>query len=216
MIRFNPKLHKYTDEQDREYISVTTLLSKEFPFNPYEVAQRCVLNENSKYYKCNVSEVLQEWRDSSAYGNKVHNAVEKYIKSKSIPTDISLKHCVDQFKKLNWRGSLLSEQKIYHEEYLVAGTADLIEDMGDYFWLWDIKTSTNVGSDKLKKFSMQLEIYKRLIEHLYKKECKLGGIIWFEEYVRDKDKTKLNILKPIECKKAVDVILNKRKQFVSL
>lgn len=215
MITFEPIEHKYTDDDGEEYISVTTLLSKEFPFDQKAIAEKVSKISSSRYHGMSTDRILKMWSDSSEHGNVVHEMVEEYIKDEVVPSDPGLIPLLDQFKRLNWRGDLLSEILVWNEDYRIAGTADILEVFDDFIYLWDIKTSNRISDDKLMKFSLQLEMYKRLIEERFNKPVKIGGILWYQDYVVKRSKTKLKVFTTLECSGIVDEILEKRKKEIS-
>jgi len=208
MITFDKKKHKYHDKRGQEYLSVTTLISLYFPFNGPQIALDCSNNPNSQYYGQSPKDILKEWRDSGKEGNKLHYACEQYIKEQII--DKRYKKCISQFAKLNFKGKLISEARVWHEGLLLAGTADIIEEYDDFVWLWDIKTYKKFTEERHEKLSIQLGIYKILIENVFKKKCKIGGIILFEDFVNLQDETKLTIKKPINVKPILKTILKDR------
>ena len=59
MITFDPKKHKYTDEKGREFISVTTLLGREFPFDGPAIAKKLVKLEGHRYFGWDYKVVLK-------------------------------------------------------------------------------------------------------------------------------------------------------------
>lgn len=212
LITFKPDSHTYWDATGNEYISVTTLLSKEFPFDRAEIADTVRKIPASKYHGMSQERILTLWENSADLGTVVHEAVEDYIKEDIWPSDPSLVPLVKQFSKLNFRGELLSEILVWDEDYRIAGTADILECFDKYIYLWDIKTSNKISDDKLMKFSMQLEIYKRLIEKRFNKPVKIGGILWFQDFVMRRSNTKLKVFQTLHCADSVDEILKRRKK----
>lgn len=217
-IKFDKKKHKYY-KADKEYVSVTTLLAEEFPFNAKEIASRLV-KQPGKYNGLKVADVLKDWQQSAVYGTKIHSAAENYLLHEKFPNNEEFVPIIEKFSKLNWRGKILSETLVHDDNYLIAGTVDILEDMGDYFYLWDIKTSVakngKLPTEKIKKFSMQLEIYKRLVEKTFNKKVKIGGIIWFKDCRNLREKTPIEVIKAVNCKQKVNKILLKRKRMIDL
>lgn len=209
-ITFEPVAHKYFDENGLEYISVTTLLGREFPFKGREIAEKVNKMPHSKYYGMGVQRILDYWEGSSAHGNVVHNAIEDYINTGIVPDDPDIEPLVRRFMKIPFTGKLLSETLVYDTKYRIAGTIDILEDLGDMMYLYDIKTSNKISDDKLKKFSLQLEIYKRLATSFFNKPVKPVSIVWFKDYVVRRRHSKLELVRPMKCKKAVDRLLAKR------
>lgn len=215
MIHFDPKKHKYTDDQGREYISVTTLLSDLFPFDRNEIAKAISENPNSSYYKWSIKDIFKDWRKAATEGNKLHGACENYITEKKVPTKSDLKACVKKFAKLKFKGKLLSEQKVYSEKYLIAGTIDIIEDCGNILYLYDLKTYKKITDDRIHKLNLQLEIYRRLAEERFGRPCKVVGGLIFENFVVDRENTNLIFLKAQDAKEEVDKILENRLKEIS-
>lgn len=217
VLTFDPIKHTYIDNRGFTYTSVTTLISKRFPFNMEDIARKVINAPRSRYYGRTYTDVIKEWTSSSGIGTKLHEACENYIKTNIITDDIICKPCVEQFSKLRFDGKILSEQIVFDEDLLIAGTIDLLEDCNDKMWIWDIKTSTNVSEKKLLKFYYQLEIYKRLAEKRYNKPAIPAGILLFEDFASLGEKTKLKIKPYKDCKYEVDDILyNHKRQLVSM
>jgi len=212
MITFEPKEHKYTNENNEEYVSVTTLLQKEFPFNAKEIANKVSTISSSRYHGMSEARILRMWDDSSVHGTVVHEAVEEYIKEDIYPSDPQLIPLIEQFKKLSFRGDLLSEILVWDDELKIAGTADILEIFPDHINLFDIKTSNKLSEDKHMKFSLQLEMYRRMIEDNFKKPTRSIAILWFENYVMQRSKTKMKLIQPLQLNDVVDDILDKRRK----
>lgn len=210
MITFSEDDHTYWDNTGNEYISVTTLLAKEFPFDQTEIAEKVQKIGSSKYHGMSTERILRMWEDSSGHGNEVHKAVEEYIKEGKMPEDIRIVPLIEQFSRLNFRGKLQSEILVWDEDYRIAGTVDILECFDDHIYLWDIKTSNRITDDKLMKFSMQLELYRRLVEKQFNITVKIGGVLWFEDYVIKRSKTKLKVFQVLNCSDSVNDILAKR------
>jgi len=212
MIKFDPIKHSYIDDKGRKYKSVTTIINEIYPFNVNEIIAEIIVNPNSAYYQWTPAQVKREWRQSAIEGSRVHKAIENFINKNEFPKNIDIIPLVKQFKKLHFKGKLKTELKVWDEDLLIAGTVDLLEDCGNYFWLWDLKTSKKLSDDRLIKFSMQLELYKRLVEKKFKKSVKIGGIIFFENYVKLRKNTKISIFPVLNCTKAINNIISNRKK----
>ena len=210
MIHKDKDAHCYKNEHGQEYISVTTLIARLFPFDRNAIAAKVNNIRGSKYFGQGVDRILEEWSRSSGHGNRVHNAVEKYIKEKMMPNKGELVPLVEQFKRLNFKGNLLSEVTVYDDVHRIAGTTDILEDCPEKIYIWDIKTFNKISDDKIKKASLQLEIYKRLVEYTLKKPAVPAGILVYENFVVDRKNTKLKIIKALPCIKEVDKILADR------
>lgn len=220
-LKFDHKRHKYFNKQGKEYISVTTLIKgDEEEFDAEKIAEKVIKDPRSKYFGMDKEVVKSKWKKSAPAGTSVHKAVEDYINNRLLPKDENTRPLVEQFSKLKFRGQLISEVIVHDDEYLIAGTADILELCNNEIWLWDLKTAvpgTNgkeISKDKLYKFSLQLELYKRLIEKCFNTSCKIGGIIWFKDYINQKGNTKLSIFRVDKVEQQVDAMLIKRRMQV--
>jgi len=215
MIHKDKDAHCYKNEHGQEYISVTTLIARLFPFDRNAIAAKVNNIRGSQYFGMGVERILDQWTRSSGHGNTVHNAVEKYIKEKTMPKKGELTPLVEQFKRLNFKGTLLSEVTVYDDFYRIAGTVDILEDCPDKIYIWDIKTFNKISDDKIKKVSLQLEIYRRLVEATLKKPAVAAGAIVFEDFVVQRKNTKMKVIKALPCIKEVDKILADRLKEIS-
>lgn len=206
MITFDPIKHKYFDHSGIEYISVTTLIGRKFPFDSHEIATKVSQIKSSKYYGKDIEDIKNEWKASAEIGHDIHEAIENYINEKVLPTDKKTLRCVEQFGKLKFKGELKSEMLIWHSDYKIAGTMDLLE-LGDINWIFDLKTSKKMDEDRLLKYSIQLELYKKLIKHSHNIDAQIGGIIWFDP----RENNKLKIFKTYKVNDYVNEILDNRK-----
>lgn len=214
MITFRKEDHTYWDTRGNEYISVTSLLASEFPFESDKIVEKVQKIHSSRYYGMSTERILKMWGDSSGHGNEIHNAIEKYIKEGKMPEDPRIFPLIEQFSRLNFKGTLQPEVLLWDEKYRIAGIADILECFNNYIYLWDIKTSNRITDDKLMKFSMQLEMYKRLAEKQFNKKVIIGALLWYEDYVVKRSKTKLKIIQPLRCVEVVDDIFKKRLKYL--
>jgi ATP-dependent exoDNAse (exonuclease V) beta subunit len=218
VVTFDDKNHKYFDNLGREYISVTRLIHSERPeFDALEIAKKVTRIQGSKYYQMSVHEVVQKWANSAPLGTSLHGKVEQYINEKVITEDKLFRPCVEQFAKLKFTGKLMSEKLVFDEDLLLAGTVDLLEDTGDDpLYLYDIKSSTSnkngeMAKEKLDDYTLQLNLYKMLVEKRFGRPCKIIGILWFKDFADMKEKTKLTIVPIKENKSYLYSILQKRR-----
>lgn len=170
VISFDPVKHKYVDQNNREYKSVTTFIGefyKKFP-------TQAMAEKKAKDYNWTKEEVLNYWNDitekSLEKGNFNHNLLEESIDDsleydykkeikrildvKSISTifkpsfisvdDPRLKVCEDVLNFLVANGySLFSEVRTFldHPVTPLAGTIDVLAIKGDRFCIVDWKTN---------------------------------------------------------------------------
>ena len=215
-INFDEKNHKYTDNLGREYISVTQLIHENKPeFKADVMAERVSRSEGSKYYQMPVRDILNKWENSAPIGIALHHEIERYINEKVITEDKIFKPCVEQFAKLKFNGKLISEKLVFDEDLLIAGTVDILEDT-DPLYLYDIKTSTSdrqneMSPFKIKDYTLQLNLYKMLVEKRFQRPCQIIGILWFKDFSDLKENTKLKIIPIKENMSSLYTILQKRR-----
>jgi ATP-dependent exoDNAse (exonuclease V) beta subunit len=141
-VQIDPILHRYFDEEDRTYISVTQLIGIFTPeFNKMFWAKREAQKRGVK-----VSKVLGEWetksKESCDHGTDVHQTIENI-------RDISeeeLHPKLTPIKALIERLDLVStkvhhEKIVYHPDYMVAGMVDLFVRQGKEVHIYDWKTN---------------------------------------------------------------------------
>jgi hypothetical protein len=214
---FDKEKHEYRDNLGRVYISVTQLIKQNEPeFDILEVARKVVKMPNSKYYQMPVETVIEKWKDSAPIGTSLHEEIENYVNKKVISDKKEVKPCIEQFSKLKFKGKLKSEVLVFDEDYLIAGTVDLLEEMDDMIYLYDIKTCTSnkrgfLSQDKQEHFKLQLNLYKYLVEKQFKKPCIIVGIFWFKDYADLKENTKMQIIPIQDEAGCISKILEERK-----
>lgn len=209
-ITFYPENHTYVDNLGRNYISVTQLLKRYYPFDEDMIINRIINLPNSKYYKRTKEDIIKEWREISEYGNLVHKTIENYINHKQeLLKEEETYNCLKQFKALGF-DKCISEKIVFNEKLLIAGSCDLIIDMGEHYEIWDIKTNNKMDPKKLLMYSLQLNFYKYFSKTVLDKPVKLGGILWFDNFYKNRSKTKMKIIKPVDCLSEFKNMLQRR------
>lgn len=209
IVTLHPESHTYYDDTGRQYVSVTTLLGAEDPFDGPDVAERVITIKRSKYYGWSVAECLAYWEESARLGTQFHNAVEKWIQTGQFPSRSDANYpSVLRFSQGKFRGKLSAEVVLWDEQLRIAGTCDIIEERPTKDIIWDIKTCRKIDADKMMKFSMQLEIYRRFRQRLTMKHTEVGGVIWYPDFMENPDPTP-QIERPLPLGNAVDELLNK-------
>jgi hypothetical protein len=199
--------HVYTNTENGEvYTSVTTLIGKyKKPFDKDKWSKVVAKREGKTQ-----DEILDKWSSITTTaqnrGTNVHLVMENYIKSRKI--EKGYEELVDSFiKKTNGiilpESNILSEELLYSHEYKLAGTADLVVENGNNFYILDFKTNkkfnyVNKYNDyfyepidylpqcEFNTYTIQLSIYAWMHEQLTGKKC--GGLKIF--YLREfNDKT---------------------------
>jgi ATP-dependent exoDNAse (exonuclease V) beta subunit len=194
--------HVYTNTENGEvYTSVTTLIGKyKKPFDKDKWSKVVAKREGKTQ-----DEILDKWSSITTTaqnrGTNVHLIMENYIKSRKI--EKGYEELVDSFiKKTNGiilpESNILSEELLYSHEYKLAGTADLVVENGNNFYILDFKTNkkfnyVNKYNDyfyepidylpqcEFNTYTIQLSIYAWMHEQLTGKKC--GGLKIF--YLRE-------------------------------
>lgn len=96
-------------------------------------------------------EIREYWRIenriSTAYGSKVHLAMENYIIHKIFPEKAKYQWMVQQFSEIPFEGKLKAEALIYSEKYKLAGQVDVTENLGNgWISIWDFKTNKKLDT----------------------------------------------------------------------
>jgi len=145
-------------------------------------------------------------------GTQVHEAIEKYLEGEEITW-------IDEYGNVKynlivWKMILKfvdfwqthkptlieSEVHLFSDDLKVAGTGDLIVEIGDKLWLLDIKTSNSLHYT----YDLQLSVYKKAWGELYDRPIDHTGILWLKASTRGADKSGKKIqgdgwqLKPTE------------------
>lgn len=183
-IIFDEKNHKYYDNKSmKELLSVTTLLSKYFPFDKDKVA-----SEYARKHGMNKDEVLKKWEDKANYGTAMHDVLERHILKKYFnegdgitDEEKSKIPSLSTFFEENEIKPLTTETVIGSDELEIAGQVDLICKYGEFEAILDWKTSKKLdtrGDNALEplshlttgnfyKYAMQLEIYRFILNNEY-------------------------------------------------
>lgn len=224
MINFDPKEHRYTDEQGQEYISVSKLLEEEFPFDSEAIANKVRKYPRSKYFGMPKKEILAEWQRAADIGTELHGAIELWIKEGKEPLDPCLWKMVGKFSSINFRGKLSAEVRVWHTPLQIAGTVDVLEKLSHHtfrgppdftYKVWDIKTSKRMNEANLRKYSAQIEIYRRLVEKTFHAPVGIGGILWYAQYAEKREDTELHTVIPEPCEEFVDKLFTNRLEQIS-
>lgn len=193
-IIFLEKGHKYYINGDSNYISVTTIVHSIFPeFNVNGLIDKLIKDKNPKYIDKTPQTIKLEWKKNGEIaaleGTRLHRNIELY--SNGIPV-------MDDSKEFNYfllfkekyphLEPYRTEWFIYDEEFRIAGSIDMIykDIRDDTFHIYDWKrtkpfssksSKDNVGfgpfssipNTNIWHYSLQLNIYKYLLEKNYNK-----------------------------------------------
>ena len=201
-IKFNEATHTYTHGDTGErFISVTTLLGKyKQPFDRQGHSKRVADREGVSQEM-----VLEMWEEEKnracKRGTDIHKILEDYIRYGDVKDnygwlcksyDKAAERSIDSFK------DVLCEERIYDEEHMVAGTADLIYEHKNEFTVGDFKTNkrfefSSLYSERLKDpvshlhncefnfYGLQLSLYAYLYERMTSKRCRKCVIFYLKD-----------------------------------
>jgi len=235
-IAFDEETHKYLHPKDEtgnaEYISVTTLIERFFPFDLKRYVERKAEEE-----KRTEEDVLDEYllmRDEAAEkGTFLHNQIENYLKGKDFDSDShEMKMFLDFYKKEVKSRNLQffeAEKMIFSDKYNVAGTIDCLfkKEGTDEYVMLDWKRSkkliidghprifgygyalselSNLDNSSFNRYCLQQNVYKHILETEYSiKISSMKLVVLYENY---SDYYVLNV--PI-MKKESNIIMNSLK-----
>jgi len=193
-ISFYEKTHTYyVDGSSEGIVSVTTLIHQYFPKFDSDMILKKMKNKNEKYPNMNDYQIKKKWYDNatiaSKNGTKMHKLIENYYNS--IENEKSDENLTEFKYFLNFHSSIKNrlepfrtEWSIFDGELELAGQVDMIYKKEDgTYMLYDWKRVKEIKKDNqfekgLKKlsdldncnynhYSLQLNIYKRLLETRY-------------------------------------------------
>ena len=194
--------HVYTNTNNGDvYTSVTTFINAyKKPFDKEKwsnvIAQREGVSQK---------EILDRWSDITVTaqnrGTNVHLVMENFIKDKAISK--GFEELIDSFVKktngiLKDNSLVLSEHLLFSHKHKLAGTADLIVENDNIFYVMDFKTNKKFNfvskyndyfyapidylpQCEFTTYTIQLSIYAYMYELLTGKKC--GGLKIF--YLRE-------------------------------
>ncbi len=141
------------------------------------------------------SEIIM--RRAGDEGTQVHNAAEAYLKGEEIvwiDEFGNAKYSLDVWKMIlkfvdfwdTHKPKLIeSEVHLFSDDLQIAGTGDLIVEIGDELWLIDIKTSNSLH----ETYDLQLACYRKAWSELYDRPIDRTGILWLKANTRGSDKS---------------------------
>ena len=142
MLAFDKASHSYrnifTDEQ---YVSATTLINKfKKKFDADFHAKRAADKEG-----VTPEEIKMRWKkmndESKVKGSAIHEAIDVFNRTGEIHEQY--KELLASVASLNLYdvSKIKCEELVYNHDHKLAGTADIIEDLGSYFNVYDFKTN---------------------------------------------------------------------------
>ena len=235
-IAFDEETHKYLHPKDEtgnaEYISVTTLIERFFPFDLKRYIERKAEEENRTE-----EDVLVEYlmiRDEAAEkGTFLHNQIENFLKGNKFDSDSKEFELFIKFynKEIKKRNLVFfdAEKMIFSNKYNVAGTIDCLfkKDDSDEYIMLDWKRSkkliidgrprifgygyalselNHLDNSSYYRYCLQQNIYKVIVESEFSVNISsMKLVVLHENY------SAYYIVNVPEMKKEAKIILNSLK-----
>lgn len=235
-IAFDEESHKYIHPKDEtgnaEYISVTTLIERFFPFDLKRYVERKAEEENRSE-----EDVLDEYllmRDEAAEkGTYLHNQIEYFLKKAEFDSDSKEFELFLDFynKEIKPRNLLFfdAEKMIFSDKYNVAGTIDCLfkkENKEEYVMLdwkrskkliidgrprifgygYALSELSSLDNSSFNRYCLQQNIYKHIVEMEYGMKISSMKLVVLHENYSD-----YHIVDVPTMKKETNIILNSLK-----
>ncbi len=235
-IAFDEESHKYIHPKDEtgnaEYISVTTLIERFFPFDLKRYIERKAEEENRTE-----DDVLDEYllmRDEAAEkGTYLHNQIECFLKKDKFDSDSLEFELFLRFynKEIKPRNLLFfdAERMIFSDKYNVAGTIDCLfkkTDKDEYVMLdwkrskkliidgrprifgygYALSELSTLDNSSFNRYCLQQNIYKHIVETEYGMKISSMKLVVLHENYSDYHVVDVPIMK-----KETNIILNSLK-----
>ena len=212
VVYLEPVEHKYYHKVTGEsFKSVTTVLGMLEPeFNSEQIALAISMQDPSKkkeqYQNMSQEEILAEWKrindEANEYGTEIHEIMERYLLANKIyiPKSDYERNLISKFQEIDpmTKGIIYPETILFSEKHKLAGTADIIEDCGDYFNVWDWKTNkkfkfiseydhwlnppvSHLSDCQYNIYALQLSIYSYMFQMETKKKVGRLGIFYYDK-----------------------------------
>ena len=212
VVYLEPVEHKYYHKVTGEsFKSVTTVLGMLEPeFNSEQIALAISMQDPSKkkeqYQNMSQEEILAEWKrindEANEYGTEIHEIMERYLLANKIyiPKNDYERNLISKFQEIDpmTKGTIYPETILFSEKHKLAGTADIIEDCGDYFNVWDWKTNkkfrfiseydhwlnppvSHLSDCQYNIYALQLSIYSYMFQMETKKKVGRLGIFYYDK-----------------------------------
>ena len=195
LLFFEPRRHAYSSKKCAYLKSVSKVINSLFSsFNADAVILNMMKSEKwpqSKYFEMTPSEIKLLWnsngKDARNAGTKLHDQIEKYCNNEEFDADED-DRALDQFiawdHKKQWT-PYRTEWKIFDDDFKVAGTIDAVfKNKKKEFVMVDWKRCKEISRGnsfqssivpeldhlpdcKLVRYSMQLNLYKKIVEKNY-------------------------------------------------
>jgi ATP-dependent DNA helicase PIF1 len=188
-ITFHPASHTYfVDNSSKDMISATTLINSFFePFNADEAIENIMRsdkynNPDYKYYQKSPEDIRVMWNSRRDLGTDLHASIEAFLNEEPVSdTSKEYSHFLS-FHETCGQEAYRTEWKIFSEIHKISGAIDAVYINNDgSYTLYDWKRSP-VSSDNFKfaksplnhlhdnkyiKYSLQLNLYREILERYY-------------------------------------------------
>ncbi len=196
-------IYKLKSNPNINFTSVTTFIDKFFEkFDAQAIAEK-LSSSHPKYMDKSTNEILLDWKKSADYGTKVHEEIENFILNTTPVREKMSIHGLRWLKSFisNGKFAVYPEVIIYSEELKLSGTIDLlIKNLEtNKYIIMDWKTSRKIGKKafynkkgihpaskniddtKFNHYSLQLSLYRFLLENYYEINIEGHAILHLKE-----------------------------------
>ena len=236
-IVFDEEPHIYYVDNKAIKTSVTTLVHEMFPkFDADEIIKKMKKNEysfkKSKYFGMTDSEIKKMWKDlgteSCRLGTKMHKNIELFYNGEEMNEEPEIEKEMELFEEFQKdhknMNAYRTEWEIFDEEHNLAGSIDMVfQNEDNTYSIWDWKRSKEIKmNNRYEKglsymenydncnyihYSLQLNIYKNILERLYSIKIRDMYLVCIHEMY-----TKYKKYKVIDLQEEVEEILRNRKE----
>jgi len=181
--------YKLKDNQSIEFTSCTTFIKYFFKqFDSIGIANH-LTSTHPKYIGTTPQDLVATWDKKADEGTIIHYEIEQFIKEGTEPTKPQSQKAVEWIRgKINNKYKMMSEVIVYSEELELAGTIDMLlyDNKDKSYKILDWKTNNKLSLSSFNKkmgthkaashledcnfnhYSLQLSLYRYLLEKYYK------------------------------------------------
>jgi ATP-dependent exoDNAse (exonuclease V) beta subunit len=137
-------------------------------------------------------------KKASEEGTQVHEMIESYLNGEELKF---LEHGIPMYDPNVWQMFLRfvdwweeykptlveAEVHLFSDELKIAGTCDLVCEIGNELWIIDFKTSNHLQTT----YDLQTAIYAQCFEECYGKKINRAGVLWLKSSKRGPKKGKM-------------------------
>ncbi len=167
ILKFEPKQHSYTSDDNKKWTSVTTYISayKE-PFDAKAVALKSSKNKRSKWYGIEPARIQEIWKAealrATTLGSYYHDQREqdvldcdtmnRYNCELPVIQSIEDEHGVKVAPSQKLKNGIYPEHFMYVKSSHVCGQADLVEVVNNVVHISDYKTNKKIDMNSFKNW----------------------------------------------------------------